>query len=84
MCCFEASVQRPKILFPSFLRSSRIATDSTTNRSSEFGHVQLVSKYISKVKLSREQSPNILSEIIKSQENGSKGRKISTGTFTKG
>ena len=40
------------------------------NRSSEFGHVQLVPKYKSKVKLPREQSPNILSEMIKSQENG--------------
>ena len=45
---------------------------------------QLVPKYISKVKLSIEKSPNIVSEIIESQENGSEGRKISTGTFTKG
>ena len=46
--------------------------------------VQLVPKNISKVKLSREQSPTMLSEMIKSQENGSQGRNFSTGTFTKG
>ena len=37
------------------------------------GRVQLVPKYISKVKLNRGYSPNILSEIMRFQENGSKG-----------
>ena len=35
-----------------------------------YGLVQLVPKYISKVKLNRRQPPNILSEIIRPQENG--------------
>ena len=46
---------------------AEIATDSIPNRSSAYRCVQLVPKYTSKVKLSRGQSPNILSEIIKSQ-----------------
>ena len=58
---------RPKIFFTSFLLHAEIATDSIGNRSSVYGRVQLVPKYTSKVKLSRGQSPNILSEIIKSE-----------------
>ena len=66
------------------MQTACIATDSSANRSSPIGHIQLVPKYISEVKLSIEKSSNIVSEIIESQENGSEGRQISTGTFTKG
>ena len=41
-----------------------IETDSILNLTAAVGFVQLVPKYISKVKLGRRQSPNILSEII--------------------
>ena len=64
---YRSHSTRPTIFFTSFLQPAGIATDSIENRSSAYGHVQLVPKYISKVKLSRGQSPNILSEIIKSQ-----------------
>ena len=37
-------------------------------------HIQLVLKNISKVKLGRRQSTNILSEMIRSQENGDEGK----------
>ena len=69
------------ISFTSFLQFTSIATDSFANPPSAVDCIQLVPKYLSKVKLSREQSPNILSEIIKSQENGSEGTNFSTGTF---
>ena len=68
--CFNASGQLvPKCLFSAIVLS----------RCSHLGP-----KYILKVKLLNQQTPNILSEIIKTQENGSKGPEVSTGTFTKG
>ena len=48
--------------FTSFLQPAWIETDSVVIPSSAVGCVQLVPEYISKVKLDRWQSPNILSE----------------------
>ena len=59
-----------KISSTSFLQSAWIETDSVVNLSSAVDCVQLVPKYISKVKLDRGQSPNILSEIIEIDKNG--------------
>ena len=71
---FEASVQLvPTILFTSFLQPASIETDPIANPPSAVDHIQLVPKYISKVKLERGWSPNILSEIMWVQENGSEG-----------
>ena len=67
LCFCRSHSTRPTIFFTSFQQPAGIATDSIANCSSVYGRVQLVPKYISKVKLSEEQSPNILSEIIKSQ-----------------
>ena len=51
---FEASVQLvPTILFTSFLQPASIETDSIANHPSAVDHIQLVPKYISKVKLER-------------------------------
>ena len=71
---YRSHSTRPTIFFTSFLQPAGIATDSFENRSSAYGRVQLVPKYISKVKLNRGYSPNILSEIIRFQENGSRGK----------
>ena len=71
---YRSHSTRPTIFFTSFLQPAGIATDSIENRSSAHGHVQLVPKYISKVKLNRGYSPNILSEIMRFQENGSRGK----------
>ena len=72
---FEASVQLvPTILFTSFLQPASIETDPIANPPSAVDHIQLVPKYISKVKLERGWSPNILSEIMRCQENGSRGK----------
>ena len=43
--------------------------------------LQLVLKNISKVNLGRRQSPDILSEIIGSQENGGEGKQFSSGNL---
>ena len=58
-----------KISFTSFLQPALIETDSSVNRSSAVGVVQLVPKYTSKVKLDRGRKPNILSEIIEIHKN---------------
>ena len=71
---YRSHSTRPTIFFTSFLQPAGIATDSFENRSSAYGRVQLVPKYISKVKLNRGYSPNILSEIMRFQENGSRGK----------
>ena len=71
---FEASVQLvPTILFTSFLQPASIETDPIANHPSAVDHIQLVPKYISKVKLERGWSPNILSEIIGLHENEGRG-----------
>ena len=74
LCFCRSHSTRPTIFFTSFLQPAGIATDSFENRSSAYGRVQLVPKYISKVKLNRGYSPNILSEIMRFQENGSRGK----------
>ena len=57
---FEASVQLvPTILFTSFLQPASIETDPIANPPSAVDRIQLVPKYISKVKLGSWQSPNI-------------------------
>ena len=66
----------PWILFKSFLQPAWIDTGSMWNPSSSVGCVQLVLKYILKVKLYRGQSPNIFSEIIIPRENGRCGGNI--------
>ena len=66
----------PWILFKSFLQPAWIDTGSIGNPSSAVGCVQLVLKYILKVKLYRGQSPNIFSEIIIPRENGRCGGNI--------
>ena len=71
---YRSHSTRPTIFFTSFLQPAGIATDSFENCSSAYGRVQLVPKYISKVKLNRGSSPNILSEIMRFQENGSRGK----------
>ena len=58
MYCFAASVQ----LIPRFY-SHPSCSLFELKLSSEVGCVQLVPKYISKVKLDRGKSPNILSDI---------------------
>ena len=74
MCCFAASVQLvPKSYsHPPFslLRLKLITVHCSVNHSSAVGCVQLVPKYISKVKLDRDESPNILSETIEIHKNG--------------
>ena len=52
------------------MEHAKIEIDSIVNPSSTVGCVQLVPKYISKVKLDRRQSSNILSEIIEIKKNG--------------
>ena len=59
-CCLHNSVQLvPTILFPSFLQPASIETDPIANPPSAVDRIQLVPKYISKVKLGSWQSPNI-------------------------
>ena len=59
----------------------RIETDSSVNLSSAVGCIQLVPKYISKVKLDRGQPPNSLSEIIIPGKNGCCGVNIPISHF---
>jgi len=71
---FKSNIQLVlKISFTSFQHPAWIETDSIINPSSAVDCVQLVPKYISKVKLNRGQSPNILSEIIEINKNGAWG-----------
>ena len=73
-CRLHNSVQLvPTILFTSFLQPASIETDPIANHPSAVDHIQLVPKYISKVKLKRGWSPNILSEIIGLHENEGRG-----------
>ena len=73
-CRLHNSVQLvPTILFTSFLQPASIETDPIANHPSAVDHIQLVPKYISKVKLERGWSPNILSEIIGLHENEGRG-----------
>ena len=72
---------RPYILFTSFLQLAWIETDSSVNLSSAVGCIQLVPKYISKVKLDRGQPPNSLSEIIIPGKNGCCGVNIPISHF---
>ena len=62
--------------FPHFITSSikpvRIPTDSCENYSTAEMGFQLVHKYMLKVKLNKYKRPNILSEIMRFQENGSR------------
>ena len=58
-----------KISFTFFPQPALIETDSNVNPSSVVGVVQLVPKYMSKVKPDREKSPNILSETIEIHKN---------------
>ena len=59
-CRLHNSVQLvPKILFTSFLQPASIETDPIANPPSAVDRIQLVPKYISKVKLGSWQSPNI-------------------------
>ena len=74
-CRLHNSVQLvPTILFTSFLQPALIETDPIANPLSAVDHIHLVPKYMSKVKLERGWSPNILSEIMRCQENGSRGK----------
>ena len=53
-CRLHNSVQLvPTILFTSFLQPASIETDPIANPPSAVDHIQLVPKYISKVKLER-------------------------------
>ena len=71
---FESYIQLVlKIWFTSFLQPAWNETDSNVNPSSAVGCVQLVPQYISKVKLDRGESPNIMSEIIEIHKNGAWG-----------
>ena len=72
MCCFEASVQ----LVPIFCQHP-----SCSLLELDVINVQLVPKYISKVKLDRGQHPNILSEIIIPGENGCRSGNIPISHF---